>query len=695
MKPLLLEIGVEELPARFVADGAAALVATLIAGLDDVGLAHRAARVFATPRRLAVQVEVEEATAEQRRTILGPPVGVAFGADGKPTKAASALAARAGCGVEQLTRVETEKGVYVAAEVALPSRPALEFLPAILRRAMALEFPKSMRWGDVAAAFARPVQWICCLFGDTPIDVVFADVRSGRRSYGHRFHHPGHFELATAADYEHELRIRDVIADVDERRRVLDARLTVCETEARGSLVPAPELREEVLFLVENPSPVSGAFPSEYLTLPEEVLMQEMQRHQRYFALKDADGKLLPRFVAVSNTAVRDPAVSVRGYERVLRARLADARFFFDEDRKRSLASRVPALRDVVFHHALGTVAEKAVRIEVLVAHLAEQTGRAALVPALVRAAALAKADLSTLMVGEFPDLQGVMGREYARHDGEPDVVAQAISDHYLPRGAEDRLPEHDSGALLGLADRLDSLCGLIAVGEGPTSTKDPFALRRACVGAIRLAVEKDLGFSLADAVGRADSLLDAKLRASNGALRGAELRDAVVAFFRARMKAAWAVRVPADIVEAVLQAGCDDIAQAHRRVAALADLSRRDGFDAVAALFKRVVNILRKEGATRGSSVDVALLVEPAELALHAATQAISREVDAAVAERSFGRAFAVLGELRDSVANLFDTVLVVAEDPAVRANRIALLGSIADLFMPLADFSVLTLVR
>ncbi|MGZ3481101.1 MAG: glycine--tRNA ligase subunit beta, partial [Myxococcaceae bacterium] len=457
---LLLEIGTEELPAGAVEPGVEQLRALVVSGLDGARLEHGAVRTFATPRRLTVLVEaVSDRSPDATRQAMGPSVKAAFGPDGAPTKAASKFAEAQGVPVAELRRVLTAKGEYLAADVTEAGRPASVLLPAILGAAVhGIEFKKRMRWGDVEQSFARPVQWLLALHGQEVVPVVFADVKSGRMTFGHRFLSPGPHPVARPRDYAGLLERSHVVPAVEARKERIRAEVSAAAARAGGRVREDPALLDQVTELVEWPSAVLGSFEERHLDLPSEVLVQEMTSHQRYFPVLDAGGRLLPRFVAVSNTPVRDPALSLRGYERVLRSRLTDGRFFFDQDRKIPLAERVPALERVVWQGKLGTYAEKVGRIRLLAAALARAVGRPELLEVVDRAALLAKADLTTGMVGEFPELQGVMGREYALASGEPPAVAQAIADHYLPRGASDPVPADDPGALVGMADRLDTL---------------------------------------------------------------------------------------------------------------------------------------------------------------------------------------------------------------------------------------------
>jgi glycyl-tRNA synthetase beta chain len=435
---------------------------------------------------------------------------------------------------------------------------------------------------------------------------------------------------------------------------------------------------------------VVGSFDERHLDLPREVLIQEMKSHQRYFSLVDDQGTLLPRFIAVSNTPVRDEKLALRGYERVLRARLADGRFFFDEDKKVSLQERVPRLERVVFQQKLGTYAEKVTRFRLLADWLARATGHADLVPNIERAATLAKADLVTGMVGEFPELQGVMGREYAKASGENAEVALAIFEHYLPRNSQDALPTRDLGAMVGIADRLDTLCGIFAIGKGPSGAADPFGLRRACLAVINIVLGRGYRFSLAGAVDEALAHLDPKIRDLKRKPNEPTPREQVLDFFRGRLKALWTESHRTDVVEAVLSAGYDDLVAAQKRVEALSGIVGRPDFAPLAIAFKRVVNIVEKQGKdVAAGPADPCRFTDEAEKQLHQAFTGAAQKVEKLVRADDYAGALREITGLKPAVDTFFDKVMVMAEDAAVRENRVRLLVEIGTLFGKIADFS------
>jgi glycyl-tRNA synthetase beta chain len=678
----LLEIGTEELPASFISPTVEAIRADLEGRLAAAHLPHGATRMFGTPRRLGLlvsDVAVNSNPRTQRQ--LGPSVEVAFSPDGEPTMAAQKFAERRGVAVSALERVTTERGTYVAAIIEEPGRPAADIFAEVLTPLVhAITFPKSMRWGDVPVTFARPVHWIVALLDDTVIPVSFGDVASGRTTQGHRFLAPEPITLERAAQYVSALRAASVVAGIAERRRLVESEAKAAAAGVGGVLVMDAALLDEVTQLVELPNPVLGRFEERHLDLPREVLVSEMQHHQRYFPIEDDEGALMPYFVAVSNTPVRDEALSLRGYERVLRARLSDGRFFFDEDRKVPLADRVPALERVVFQQQLGSYGVKVTRIRGLAAWLAQATGNADQVETVMRAATLAKADLVTGMVGEFPELQGVMGREYALASGESPDVALAIREHYLPRHADDVLPTQEPGALVGVADRLDTLCGIFAIGKEPTATADPFALRRACLGVIHIVLDRGWRLSIAAAVSEALRLLG---RSSE------DTSQRVRSFLRARVRVLWAEHHPIDVVEAVLAAGWDDLTGAHRRLETLSRLIGQPDFVAAATVFKRTVSIVRKSGLKPSGDPRPDLFSDAAERDLHAAYLAARARVGELEAADDVAGVLAEMGHLKPIIDRFFDQVRVMVDDQAVAANRICLLDQVAGLFGRIADFS------
>jgi glycyl-tRNA synthetase beta chain len=686
MADLLFEIGAEELPAGFVPPALRQLEEDLAKALAEARLGHGEVKAVGTPRRLAVWARGVAAKQEDARTeAFGPQVAQAFDAEGKPTPAALGFAKSQGVSVERLERKQTPKGERLAVTRVEKGRRAEQVLPALLERLMAgLRFRKSMRSRHDEVTFARPVRWLVALYGGKLLKVVHGEVRSGKVTHGHRFLAPGAIALkGTPEDYLAKLRKAHVLADPAERRAALEAQLARAGKAAGGKVRADAALVEQVLYLVEEPTAVVGEFERSNLDLPAEVVISELRNHQRYFAVVDGKGGLKHRFVAVSATAVKDPRVARHGYERVLRARLADARFFFEEDRKRTLASRVEDLGRRTYQAKLGSELDRVRRIGVVAEHLARTLGRASLED-VAEVARLAKVDLNTGMVGEFPELQGIMGAHYARLEGKRAELADAIEDHYRPIGAGEEMPRGDVGAIVGLADRLHQLVGIIGVGEKATGAADPFGLRRAAIGILRIVLARGYHLSLAAAVERTlDTLADVKLAGDRKAVT-AQVLD----FVRGRLRALWTEEHPSDLVDAVLAAGADDVVDARRRLEALAELKARPDFLPLAMAWKRVANIQEKAGPAAGGGVDGASLREPAEQRLLAELTRVEQEVSARRAARDYAAVLRTVGTLAPAVAKFFDEVMVMADDPAVRENRLGLLKRVGALFHGVADF-------
>jgi len=683
---LLFEIGAEEIPAGFVPGAMRQLTEDLAKLLGEARLTHGEVKAAGTPRRLAVWArDVGARQADARTEALGPSVAAAFGADGQPTQAALGFARSQGVEVAALERVETPKGLRLAVTRVEKGKKAEAVLPGLLTRLVAgLRFKKAMRSRYDEVTFARPVRWLTALYGGKPLAVRFGEVKSGKATYGHRFVAPRAIALkGTPEDYLAKLAKASVVADPAERKAAIEKALAAAARKGGGAVRPDESLVEQVTYLVEHPTAVLGEFERSNLALPPEVVITEMRNHQRYFAVVDGQGQLTNKFVAVSGTPVRDPKVARHGYERVLRARLADARFFFEEDRKRTLESRVADLGRRTYQARLGTELQRVERIGAIAAALSGLVGKGD-AAALQLAARLCKADLGTGMVGEFPELQGTMGGHYARLEGLPAEVADAIEDHYKPLGASEEMPRGDLGALVGLADRLHQLVGIIGVGEKATGAADPFGLRRAAIGILRILLDRGYHLSLRAAVeATLDTLAGVKLAGERRAVA-----DQVVEYVRGRLRALWGDEVDVDLVEAVLAAGFDDVVDARHRLQALAVIKKRDDFLPLAVAFKRVANIQEKAPAAAGALVDPARLTEPAERALLAELERVEGEAAEARARRDYPAILRAVATLKPAVDAFFEGVMVMAEDPAVRANRLALMRRVASLFTDLADF-------
>jgi glycyl-tRNA synthetase beta chain len=685
-KELLLEIGTEEIPARFLPPVLEEMAVSFRKMLDAERIGVGEILTWGTPRRLAlVAREVAEAQAEVTQEIIGPPKAVAFDAAGQPTPAAAGFARAQGVAVSDLIEIDTPRGVYLALKKSTTGRPTPERLPELLPGfILGLSFPKSMRWGSETITFARPIHWILARYGGAVVPFEVGDVTSGGETRGHRFLAPQAVEVADAQAYVAALKAANVIVDPAARRALLSDQLAQAAAGVKGEVVPNPGLLEENTFLVEYPSVVVGNFEDRFLALPDEVLITSMREHQRYFSLRGADGRLLPHFIAVNNTLTRNPDVVRQGHERVIRARLSDAMFFFQEDAKTPLAKRVDALKGVVFHSLLGTSYEKMERFRELAVSLSRQLAPES-ADAVARAATLCKADIVTEMVGEFPSLQGVMGRQYARLSGEPPEVAEALFTHYLPRHADDELPQDKVGALVGLADRLDTICGCFGVGLSPTGTADPYGLRRHALAVIRILRSQGLHLDLVSAVAAALELLKDKISRTPE-----ETALEVLDFFQTRLQRLLLTEgLDHETITAVLAAGCRDVVDAADKVQALAAVRQSPEFPALATAFKRVINIA--QGA-EPAEVDPTIFQYGEENILYQSTKLMESQVTQALERRDYPGVCRALAGLRGPVDAYFEKVMVMAEDANLRRNRLALLLRISHTFLQMADFSKIT---
>ncbi len=687
MADLLFEIGAEEIPAGFAPAALQQMAQDLARALDDARLPHGEIRAVGTPRRLAVWArDVAGRQGDATSQSLGPPVAQAFDPAGNPTPAAAGFARSQGVEVGALERVETPKGLRLAVTRVEKGRKAEAVVPAILERLIAgIRFRKAMRSRYDEVTFARPVRWMVALLGGKPLTVCLGEVKSGKATHGHRFLAPRAIPLSgTPEDYVAKLRRAFVVVDPVERRAAVEAELARAAKQVGAVLRPDEALVEQVTWLVEHPTGIAGTFEKSNLELPPEVVILEMRNHQRYFAVVDGKGRLQNRFIAVSGTPVKDPDVARHGYERVLRARLADARFFFEEDRKRKLADRIEDLGRRTYQARLGSELDRVHRIGAVAGELARELGREELLSDVLEVARLCKTDLTTGMVGEFPELQGTMGGHYARLEGLRPAVADAIEDHYKPLGASEEMPRSDLGALVGAADRLHQLVGIVGVGEKATGAADPYGLRRAAIGILRIVQARGWHLSLAAAVEKTlDSLAGVKLAADRTVI-ASQVRE----FLRGRIRALWGDEFDGDLVDAVLAAGFDDVVDARQRLEALAHIKARPDFLPLAVAFKRVANIREKAGEGTSVEVDRSLLQAGAETLLADDLSRVSAEVAEARQGRDYPRVLRAVASLKPAVDRFFDEVLVMAEEPSVRANRLALMKRVADLFGDVADF-------
>lgn len=685
---LLVELGTEELPPKALSGLSDALARLFTTQLKEHRLSFDSVKQFATPRRLALLISGLQTQQEDRQSIrFGPAVKAAYDADGNPTKAAEGFARSCGVEVSALEKAEkdgVEKLCYSQQEVG---RDAREIVPEILKQSLAqLPIPKRMRWGSSRDEFVRPVHWLVLLLGSEAISVNLLGVNSGQTSRGHRFLHNEEIKITQPGDYENCLEEPGkVIADFARRREMIRELVRAEAEKAGGEIVLDEDLLNEVTSLVEYPVALMGEFDDGFLDLPAEALILTLKSHQKCFCVVDAQGKLMPRFITVSNLLSKDPARVIEGNERVIRPRLADARFFYESDQQTPLLDRAEALKKLVFQDKLGTVYDKSQRVSELAAWLAEQVS--ADKAQCQRAAILAKCDLLTQMVGEFADLQGLMGCYYARNDGEPEEVARAIYEQYQPTQSGGELPSTRTGTVLALADKIDTMVGLFGIGQPPTGSKDPFALRRSAIGVLRILIDNELELDIREAVAFSVSTYSAERFQQDPT-------NQVVDFLFDRFKAWYADEGIATVIfQAVLAVRPTRPLDFHRRVLAVSKFFSLPESEALAAANKRVSNILDKDsGSDLDLVVDESLFSDAAEKSLHEAIIAKKGEVAPSFEKGDYSTGLLSLADLRKSIDEFFDQVLVMAEDDKVKQNRLALLKQLRDLFLQTADISYLS---
>jgi glycyl-tRNA synthetase beta chain len=693
MKPadLLVEIGTEELPPKALRGLMDAFAANLGGAIDEARLERGDVHAYASPRRLAVVVENLAASQEDRHlSQKGPPVSVAYDGDGNPLPPATAFAKKCGVDVADLGRVKTDKGEWLAAETVEKGKATAELLPTLVEQALAdLPIPRRMRWGAGEAEFVRPVHWIVLLHGRKVVGGTIMGIDCGNKTMGHRFHSRGPITIAAPSAYLETLEQKGrVIADFAVRRELVREGVEKKAEEANGHILDGESLYDEVAALVEWPVPVLGTFDAAFLELPREVVVSTLTGHQRYFPVADDAGALLPRFVTVANLESKEPDKVRDGNERVIRPRLADAAFFWDSDRRKALSTRREALREVVYQRGLGSLYDKSSRTAEIASWIAERMGIDA--APVERAAGLCKCDLLTGMVGEFPDLQGTMGRYYAISDGESDAVATAIGEHYQPRFAGDALPETTEGRVLAMSDKLDTLAGIFTIGKKPSGNRDPFGLRRAALGVIRLSIECRLDLDLKALIARALELQPP------GKEDPEALFESLYTFISDRLRRYFLDRDPGldtetfDAVMARQPASLVDFELRLHAVQAFLGLAEAQS---LASANKRIANILRQAEVTETTEIDESLLEHGAERALYDALVSAEVTVRPLLEERDYTRALRELAALREPVDRFFDDVMVMADDAAVRANRLALLAGLRALFLDVADLSRLSI--
>jgi glycyl-tRNA synthetase beta chain len=682
VQDFFVEIGTEELPPKALKTLATAFCDNIVEELAKHNLSHGDVSWYAAPRRLAVRVN-QLALQQQDKLVekRGPALAAAFDADGQPTKAAAAWAASNGITAEQAERLETDKGAWLIHKALIKGESTASLLPAVISTALAkLPIAKPMRWGNSTAEFIRPVHTVTLLLGDDVVPATILGKESGRVSYGHRFHAPALVEIKNADSYLSTLEQSYVIADFAKRKAIIAENVAAEAKALNGVALMDDALLEEVASLVEWPVVLVGSFEERFLQVPAEPLISTMKDNQKYFPLVDNNGKLLNKFIFVANIDSKDPSQIISGNEKVVRPRLSDAQFFFVTDAKTKLVDRLPALSTVLFQQKLGTLLEKSERIAKVAAFIAGKIG--ADVQHAERAGLLSKTDLMTNMVGEFPEVQGVMGMHYARLDGEPEAVAVALNEQYKPRFAGDSLPSQLEACAVAIADKMDSLVGIFGIGQAPKGDKDPFALRRAAIGALRIMVEKQLPLDLLE-------LIEFSKTTFGDKLTQASVSDEVLDFMLGRFRAWYEGEgFGVDVIQAVLARRPTNPADFDRRVKAVAEFRKLDAALALAAANKRVANILAKVTEAIPQSINSALLSEEAEQALY---KAIVAEQAYQATVSSYAEGLSHLAAMRDVVDQFFDKVMVNADDAAVRLNRQALLQQLRELFLRVADISVL----
>ncbi|RVU84181.1 glycine--tRNA ligase subunit beta [Leucothrix sargassi] len=682
---LLIEIGTEELPPKTLNKLSAALTSHFAASLKEANLEHGEVTPYSSPRRLAIMVkDVAAFQADQLVEKRGPALKAALDKDGNPSKAAQGFARSCGVEFDDLQQIETSKGTYLNFKQEVKGLSATELLPDMLNKALvALPIAKRMRWGNSDTEFVRPVHWIVFLLGDTVVDTEVLGIKAGRESRGHRFHHPDSITLNTATDYIPALEKAFVMADQPSRREKVRLQATEAAKALGGTAEIDVDLLDEVTNLVEWPVAVHGNFSEKFLEIPQECLISSMQDHQKYFPVVDDNGKLMPHFITISNIESTDVEVVRDGNERVIAPRFSDAAFFWEQDCKTPLIERREATKKIVFQQKLGTLFEKTERVALLAGDIAKQLGEN--VDHAVRAAQLSKCDLNSDMVYEFTDLQGIMGRYYALSDGEPESVAYALEEQYKPGFAGDSIPEHMTGKILSLSDKLDTILGIFAIGQKPTGTKDPFALRRAALGALRIIIEGNLALDLRELLATAANGLQDKVDAK-------EATETTYQYIMERLRAYYQDQgVGSDVVEAVAAMDISVPVAFEHRVKAVNVFKALPEAVPLAAANKRIANILKKLEKPVTDTVNSALFVETQETALYDVIKQQQTKLEPLVADNNYQEALLSLAAIRPEVDAFFDDVMIMSDDEALKNNRLALLTELRALFLQVADLSSL----
>jgi len=685
-KDLLIELGTEELPPKALKGLAQAFQTIVAKGFADAELHYEAIKLYATPRRLALLIS-QLAVTQPDKSIerRGPALQAAFDEEGCPTKAAQGFARSCKVEVEQLARLETDKGAWLAYTLEEKGRQSSELIPGIFQNALdKLPIPKRMHWGDLDALFVRPVHWAVILFGDQVIHANILSVRTSNATHGHRFHAPQRMTVPAPAEYENLLEEKGkVIADFDKRQNIIREQIIAAAEQVGGQAVIDDDLLDEVTSMVEWPSVIVGEFEQHFLDVPSEALISAMKKHQKYFHMVDAKQQLMPYFITISNVDSSDPQQIKKGNERVIRPRLSDASFFWSQDKKNPLEDKLERLKTVVFQNKLGTVYDKSLRVSELAEVIALSLNTDAALAK--RAARLAKCDLMTEMVNEFPDLQGIMGRYYAANDGEDNAVAVALDEQYMPRFSGDATPASATGQVVSIAERIDTLMGIFALGQIPSGDKDPFALRRAALGLLRTIIENKLVLDIPALLKKSASLFPAQVNADQAC-------DAVYQFMLDRLKGYFSEQaISHDVFDAVVALTPAEPYDLACRIDAVSQFKQLEAAESLAAANKRIGNILKKLKGNIPTEINSGLFAEQAEKQLAERLTSVSDRVAPLLAQAHYTDALTELSELRDVVDQFFDDVMVMADDEALKNNRIALLGQLHGQFMQVADLSLL----
>ncbi|GIW48319.1 MAG: glycine--tRNA ligase beta subunit [Deltaproteobacteria bacterium] len=694
-KELILEIGTEEIPARFLGEAIRNLGLIAEQELKNASLSYNTIHTYGTPRRLTLRVTgLLEKQKDRIVEILGPPKRIAFDENGVPTKAALGFAKSQGVNVEDLVIVEREKGELVAVRKIIRGKKTKELLKKLIPQiVLSIPFKKSMRWGNVDISFVRPIRWILAVYDGKTIPFVIGDVKSGATTRGHRFMSAKPFRIRTWEEYIDTLGKNFVVLDQDRRKETIKKEINKLAENINGKVQEDEELLDTVTHLVEFPVVLMGSFSIEFLQLPKEVLISVMRNHQKYFPVFSATTnpqgyELLPYFIFVCGTPVKDPQIVISGNEKVIRARFTDAKFFFEEDTKTPLSKKIEKLKDMVFLSDLGTYYDKTQRLEKLVTYIGRTLGlQENQLKELERAAVLSKADLATQMVFEFPELQGIMGKYYALISGETDLVAKAIEEQYMPTSREGKLPETLAGAILSISDKIDNISACFILGLTPTGTSDPYALRRQAIALINIVLSKELNLELKKVFRHSLELITSQFKNNELREKVDETLKSIMDFIAERLKNLLVSEgFSQDVVDAVVATGCSNIVESKKKIEALEEFRRLPEFNPLAIAFKRVVNIVKGQPRDK---VEETLLVESTEHLLYQAFLEAKKSIDEKISEGRYKEALIQMKALKEPIDRYFDEVLVMDKDSRIRKNRLSMLWEIRDLFFKIADFS------